>query len=76
LPLERNGGPFVPLDGWNSNNREGAMEPSWTFPIPQALQQHRGSQSHKPKPADPPDAAQPADATTPAVDAPAGEAAR
>jgi hypothetical protein len=23
------------------------MEPSWTFPIPQAMQQHRGSQLHK-----------------------------
>jgi hypothetical protein len=35
------------------NSREGAMEPSWTSPIPQAMQQHRGSQLHKPKPADP-----------------------
>jgi hypothetical protein len=30
-----------------SNQVEGAMEPSWTFPIPQAMQQHRGSQLHK-----------------------------
>jgi len=27
------------------------MEPSWSFPIPQAMQQHRGSQSRKPAPA-------------------------
>ena len=26
------------------------MEPSWTFPIPQAMQQHRGSQGHKSEP--------------------------
>ena len=29
------------------------MEPSWTSPIPQAMQQHRGSQEHKPEPANP-----------------------
>jgi hypothetical protein len=29
------------------------MEPSWTSPIPQAMQQHRGSQQHKPTPARP-----------------------
>jgi hypothetical protein len=52
------------------------MEPSWTFPIPQAMQQHRGSQAHKPKPAEPPDVARPADVTTPAVGARLGEAAR
>jgi hypothetical protein len=23
------------------------MQPSWTFPIPQAMQQHRGSREHK-----------------------------
>jgi hypothetical protein len=27
-----------------SNSWEGAMQPSWTSPIPQAMQQHRGSQ--------------------------------
>jgi hypothetical protein len=26
------------------------MEPSWTFPIPQAMQQHRGSQGRKSEP--------------------------
>jgi hypothetical protein len=26
------------------------MEPSWTFPIPQAMQQHRGSQRRKSEP--------------------------
>ena len=26
------------------------MEPSWTFPIPQAMQQHRGSQGPKSEP--------------------------
>lgn len=26
------------------------MEPSWTFPIPQAMQQHRGSTGNKPAP--------------------------
>ena len=26
------------------------MEPSWSFPIPQAMQQHRGSQTRKPAP--------------------------
>jgi hypothetical protein len=26
------------------------MEPSWTFPIPLAMQQHRGSQGHKSEP--------------------------
>ena len=29
------------------------MEPSWTFPIPQAMQQHRGSQVPRPAPAKP-----------------------
>jgi hypothetical protein len=40
------------------------MEPSWTSPIPQAMQQHRGSQAQKPKPADPRDAAQRGDSVT------------
>jgi hypothetical protein len=42
--------------GWNAialsefrvriepDSREGAMQPSWIFPIPQTMQQHRGSQ--------------------------------
>ena len=34
-----------------ANRREGTMEPSWTFPIPQAMQQHRGLQLQKPAPA-------------------------
>jgi len=35
------------------------MEPSWTSPIPQAMQQHRGSQEHKPAPAVPDEAVRP-----------------
>ena len=42
------------------------MEPSWTSPILQALQQHRGSQLHKPAPATPVEAARvPANAAKP-----------
>jgi len=29
------------------------MQPSWSIPIPQAMQQHGGSQSRKPAPPDP-----------------------
>ena len=38
------------------------MEPSWTFPIPQAMQQHRGSQVPRPEPAGHKEAAPPAEA--------------
>jgi hypothetical protein len=48
------------------------MEPSWTSPIPQAMQQHRGSQTHKPKPVDASDAVKRADAAIPAVGAQPG----
>jgi hypothetical protein len=52
------------------------MEPSWTSPIPQVMQQHRGSQLQKPKPAEPSDAAQHAEPLTPAVGAQPGDAGR
>ena len=47
------------------------MEPSWTFPIQQAMQRHLGSQTRKPMPA-PADEATlvPADGVTPVVTAP------
>jgi len=47
------------------------MEPSWTFPIQQAMQRHLGSQIRKPAPA-PADEATlvPADSATPVVMAP------
>ena len=52
------------------------MDPSWTFPIPQGMQQHRGSQTRKPAPAQPSEATLvPVDSAPPVVGAP-GEAAR
>lgn len=52
------------------------MEPSWTFPIPQAMQQHRGSQTRKPASVQSNEAPLvPADSVTPVVTAPS-EAAR
>ena len=52
------------------------MEPSWTFPIPQAMQQHLGSQTRKPAPAQSNEATLvPADSVAPVVEPP-GEAAR
>jgi hypothetical protein len=52
------------------------MDPSWTFPIAQAMQQHRGSQTSKPAPAQSNEATLvPADSAPPDVRAP-GEAAR
>jgi hypothetical protein len=50
------------------------MEPSWTFPIPQAMQQHRGSQGHKSEPPKRQDVAGQADIGLPAVSAPSSEA--
>jgi hypothetical protein len=60
-----------------SNLLEGDMEPSWTFPIPQAMQRHLGSQVRKlaPAPADEVPLV-PADSVTPAVMPPTGEPAR
>ena len=52
------------------------MEPSWIFPIPQAMQQHRGSQTQTPKPAEPSDPVQRFDTIAPEVAARAGEATR
>jgi hypothetical protein len=47
------------------------MDPSWTFPIPQAMQQHRGSQTRKPDIAQPNEATLvPADSVMPVVSAP------
>jgi hypothetical protein len=53
-------------------HREGDMEPSWTFPIPQAMQQHSGSHEQKPPsakiretPVGPTDAAKPAASARP-----------
>ncbi len=37
------------------------MEPSWTFPIPQAMQQHRGTQIQRAAPAKGPPAGTHAD---------------
>ena len=37
------------------------MEPSWTFPIPQAMQQHRGTQIQRAAPAKGPQAGTHAD---------------
>jgi hypothetical protein len=50
------------------------MEPSWTFPIPQAMQQHRGSQGHKSEPPKRQDVVGQADTGLPAVSAPSSEA--
>ena len=56
---------------------EGDMEPSWSFPIAQAMQQHRGSQTRKPAPAPSNEATLvPADRAPPAVVGAPGEAAR
>ena len=47
------------------------MDPSWTFPIAQAMQQHRGSQTSKPAPAQSNEATLvPADSVTPVATAP------
>ena len=47
------------------------MEPSWTFPISQAMQQHLGSQTRKPAPAQSNEATLvPADSVTPVVGPP------
>jgi hypothetical protein len=44
------------------------MEPSWSFPIPQGMQQHRGSQTRKPAPAQSDEATLvPADSAPPAA---------
>ena len=50
------------------------MEPSWTFPIPQAMQQHRGSQGHKSEPPKRQDARGQADTLPPAAKAQSSEA--
>jgi hypothetical protein len=47
------------------------MEPSWTSPIPQAMQQHRGTQLQKPK-----DTVERAGTATPVLGAQPGEAAQ
>jgi hypothetical protein len=53
------------------------MEPSWSFPIPQAMQQHRGSQTRKPAPAPSNEATLvPADSTPRAVVRAPGEDGR
>lgn len=52
------------------------MEPSWTSPIPQAMQQHRGSQTQKPKPAEPRDAVAQQQTVQPTTSAPPGESGR
>ena len=62
--------------GWNFQQSEGVMQPSWTSPIPQAMQQHRGSQAHKPKPADASDAGEHASADKPAVNTQPDQASR
>jgi hypothetical protein len=47
------------------------MEPSWTFPIPQAMQRHLGSQTRKQTPAPVTEATLvPADGATPVVTPP------
>jgi hypothetical protein len=38
------------------------MQPNWSAPVPQAMQQHRGSQLRKPAPAAPSDGAAPPNA--------------
>ena len=50
------------------------MEPSWTFPIPQAMQQHRGSQGPKSEPPKRQDARGQADTSLLAAKAQSGEA--
>ena len=50
------------------------MEPSWTFPIPQAMQQHRGSQGHKSEPPKRQDARGQSDTLLPAAKAQSSEA--
>ena len=53
------------------------MEPSWSFPIAQAMQQHRGSQTRKPAPAQSNEATLvPADRAPPAVVGVPGEGGR
>ncbi len=44
------------------------MQPSWSIPIPQAMQQHGGSQSRKPAPPDPKKSSPRQDVTAPAND--------
>jgi hypothetical protein len=51
------------------------MEPSWTFPIPQAMQQHRGSQGHKSEPPKRDDVRGQVDTLPPAAKAQSREAA-
>jgi hypothetical protein len=47
------------------------MDPSWTFPILQAMQQHRGSQTRKPASAQSNEATLvPGDSVTPVAPAP------
>jgi hypothetical protein len=53
------------------------MEPSWSFPIPQAMQQHLGSQIRKPAPAPSNEATLvPADGAPPVVATASGEDGR
>jgi hypothetical protein len=52
------------------------MQPSWTFPIPQTMQQHRGSQVQRTGPAKLSEAAAPADGAKPLASAPSPDAAK
>ena len=58
------------------DGREGAMQPSWTFPIPQTMQQHRGSQVQRTVTGKLPEMAAPTDGATPPASASLRDTAR
>jgi hypothetical protein len=73
--------------GWNAialsefrvriepDSREGAMQPSWIFPIPQTMQQHRGSQVQRTALRKSSEEAAAADSANPSASAPSRDAA-
>jgi hypothetical protein len=51
------------------------MQPSWTFPIPQTMQQHRGSQIQRTVLGKLPESAAPTDGATPPAGVPSPDVA-
>ena len=51
------------------------MQPSWTFPIPQTMQQHRGSQVQRTAPPESSEKAAAADSAKPSASTPSRDVA-